>query len=730
MFSIRTGLIMFSIASPASKMSKISFKLPAAILLSAVIAALSAGFLGYQQIDTSITNSVNERLKIVLNNQKQNLASYLAEIENDLHQKAVSTEITNALLEFDQAWQAMGSHQEAALQKAYITDNPNNLGEKERLDFAPSDTEYNKIHKKYHPRLRDFLYSRGYYDIFLFNLNGDLIYTVFKELDYATNLASGKYSDTGLGSVFKAGLKLNKNEQVFDDFKPYSPSHGAPAAFIAEPIFSLEGKRLGVLAYQMPIDNMNGIMKSHGQLGLTGETFIIGNDGLMRSNSELHEEFKILQTKIETPFLANSTHKSVVISANEIYNSVPSIMAVTDLKFHDANWTLIAVEELSEVFAPLVEARNYMMIVVSIVLLLVGFIGFLLARSITKPISNLTNIMSLISEGKLETKIVGSERQDEIGDMAKAVLVFKDSALANIVLEKQQVIDRENMEKQSKSEQQKFALGFKENIVSLIDNVGQSVVNMGENAKNLMADSVQSIEQSNTAKTASERASMNVQNVAAASEELSSSIEEIGRQVNESRIIVSDAMHGAKTTNKKVGQLSDAANGIGEVISLIQSIAEQTNLLALNATIEAARAGDAGKGFAVVATEVKALAAQTARATEEISSHISSIQQSTDETVTSIGEITSTLTKVNEITTVISAAVEEQGSATSLISQNIQEASNETTLVSENMVVVTTGADKVNQNANEMNSATQMMNIQTQQLQTQVNEFIGKILAS
>ncbi|MGL1921158.1 MAG: methyl-accepting chemotaxis protein [Hyphomicrobiales bacterium] len=712
------------------KISKIAFKLPAAIIIASTVAAISAGYFGYTEIDTNLSKTTNDRIRIILNNQKTRLANYLGEIENDLHEKAINVETIQAVNQFNAAWAKLGSAPEAKLQKAYITDNANKLGEKEKLDFAPADNTYNIAHKKFHPRMRDFLYTRGYYDIFLFNLEGDLIYTVFKELDYATNLKTGKYNNTGLGTVFQKALKLNVGERIFDDFKPYSPSHGAPASFIAEPIFDLAGKRIGVIAFQMPIDNMNNIMKSKGQLGATGETFIIGSDGLMRSDSERNEDFKILATKIEAPLLAEATIDTVVIRENQNYHNQNSIMAVSNLSFHNSIWTLVAVQDMDEIFAPLYKTRNFMLLAVFIVLSIIGFVGFLVSRSITKPVSNLTNVMTLIAGGKLETEIKGAVRSDEIGDMAKAVLVFKDNALDNIKLEKQQVIERKNMQENAKAGQQSFANSFKQNIVGLIENVSESCGNMNLNSKELISESEQSIEQSKNAKTASERASMNVQNVAAAAEELSSSIEEIGRQVNQSRGIVSEAMTGAAATNNKVTELSTAAKGIGEVINLIQSIAEQTNLLALNATIEAARAGDAGKGFAVVATEVKALANQTAKATDDISAHILSIQESTEHTVSSIAEITDTMTQVNEITAVIAAAVEEQGSATILISENIQEASAETTLVSNNMVVVTDRADKANQSANEMNNATEIMNLQTQQLQTQVDDFINEILVA
>ena len=709
---------------------KISFKLPAAIILSAIISALSAGFLGYYQIDNSITEAVNNRVEIILDSQKQSLDKYLAEIENDLHQKAINIETSQALVEFNQAWQKIDGNQLAKLQKAYIDDNPHKLGEKEKLDFAPEETQYNKIHKKYHPRMRDFLYARGYYDIFLFNLKGDLIYTVFKELDYATNLATGKYKNTGLGTVFQKGLKLDAGQVVFDDFKPYAPSHGAAASFIAEPVFDLSGKRLGVIAYQMPIDNMNNIMKSNGKLGNTGETFIVGSDGLMRSDSELNEEYKILQTKIESPILSKSSDDRVTVSSNEKYHGVDSIMAVTDIKFHNATWTLVAVQDLKEVFAPLTSARNYMIVVILGVLLSFGFIGFLLARSITKPISNLTNIMSLISRGKLDTEILGLKRADEVGDMAKAVSVFKDNAIATIKLEKQQITDREKMQKQAKVEQQSFARNFKSNIMGFIANVSNSCSEMEESTNNLIGDAVETANQSQSARTASERASANVQNVASAAEELTTSISEIKRQVAQNIEIIDDAINEAQATSGTVNGLSNAANGIGEVIDLIQNIAEQTNLLALNATIEAARAGDAGKGFAVVASEVKALASQTAKATEDISIQINLIQDSTKNTVQAINDITKTMDRANEITSAISSAIEQQSEATLLISQNIQETSNETILVTENMIVVSDRAEKANISSNLMREATNSMSTQTQKLQTEVDDFLDRVIAS
>ena len=375
-------------------------------------------------------------------------------------------------------------------------------------------------------------------------------------------------------------------------------------------------------------------------------------------------------------------------------------------------------------------ARNVTMAIGLGALVLALVVGFLMARSISRPIIAMTGVMDRLAQGDTRVDVRGTERHDEVGDMARAVKVFKTSMAETERLRAEQAEAEKRAEAEKKAAMAKIADEFEAAVSGIVKTVSAAATEMQTTAQAMSTTAEETSRQSTAVAAAAEQASSNVQTVATAGEELSSSITEIGRQVNESAKIAAKAVDEAEQTDRKVQSLADSAQKIGEVVQLITDIASQTNLLALNATIEAARAGEAGKGFAVVASEVKSLANQTANATEEIAQQINSIQGATRESVDAIKSIGTTIRSISEIATTIASAVEEQGAATQEIARNVQQAAKGTQEVSSNIGGVTQAAGETGAAATQVLGAAGDLAKQAELLHQQVESFLAKVRAA
>ncbi|WP_343866888.1 methyl-accepting chemotaxis protein [Caenispirillum bisanense] len=701
------------------RMLSIATKLPALIIGTAAIAVGATTWISYDRASDALQEAAQNKLTAVRDARLATISQYFEAIRQDLTVTAASPVVVAALEEFTTAYASLPAP-EAALQAAYV-----------RKEAAAAGLgDYATVHERRHPWFKILQEESGYYDVFLLDAEGRVVYTVFKEADLGTDLVRGQFSNSGLAEAFRRVRNGSGTGHAFVDFAPYAPSNGAPAGFLAAPVHDERGRLLGSLAIQMPIDRIDAVMQEASGLGRTGETYLIGPDRLMRSNSRLATEPTLLTTKVDSHAATSALAGRTGVEELRDYRGEMVVSAYAPFTFQGVTYGLMAESDSAEVFAPVARLRTVLLSTGAVVLVLIAAVGFAFSRSITKPLSRMTSAMNRLSQGDLSVEIPDRDRRDEIGAMAGAMGIFSENARRVEEMKKEQVAAEERAAAERRRSMLDLADRFERSVGAVVTDVSNAADSMQQASQSVSAAAEQTSRQASAVAAAAEETSANVQTVASATEELTASTAEIARQVEQAKTVAQSAVKEAAATTAIVRGLAGAVDSIGTVVTLIGDIADQTNLLALNATIEAARAGDAGKGFAVVANEVKSLASQTSRATEDITRQIAEVQQATLRSVSAIENFAETIRSIEDISTAIAAATEEQDAAMQEIARNIAQAAGGTQEVTNNIEGVSAAARESGAAAGTVLHSSEALGREAAQLRHQVEEFLTQIRAA
>ncbi|MFA8343902.1 MAG: methyl-accepting chemotaxis protein [Rhodothermaceae bacterium] len=564
--------------------------------------------------------------------------------------------------------------------------------------------KYKSLVEKYEKGFQIFMDNFGFYDVFLISPSGDVIYTVAKEADLGVNLTDSKWSSTGLGKAFLG----SQEGKVFIDFAWYDPSN-EPASFIAVPIRDQNDKYIGSAAFQISLTDINEIMQNRAGMGETGETYLVGPDMTMRSDSYLDPtgrsvkasfagtvERNGVNTKATREVFAGREGEEIIID----YNGNPVLSVYKPIKiFGSITWAIIAEIDEAEAFEASYVMLQYTLIFSLIFAAGICVIGYFFASSISKPIVNTVEILKEVANGDL-TKSVTIDSKNELGELSNSMNSFIES-LHGIISKLRNNGDAINGSTKSLSSISTQLLSSLEDVTSQSATVASATEEVSSNMSSMAATAEEmSINVENVVNNATQVSDATI-SVANSIEEVSSTVNTIASNSREAADISDQAARMSSEASETMVTLGEAANEIGKVTEVIKRIADQTNLLALNATIEAASAGEAGKGFAVVANEIKELANQSARAAEDIADKISSVQDNTNNAVGIIEKVAEIILTINNSVNEISSSVDQQSVTITEVATSIMQTQNDMKELANNVEEVSVGVNDLSKSTSE-----------------------------
>ncbi|WP_417687021.1 methyl-accepting chemotaxis protein [Roseibium sp.] len=682
------------------------------VAIVAVTSNLASG-VANQQADTALKGATLGKRKT--------LELAFAQVSESARFFASLADAKDSLMKTTVGWKNLKEGQTDTLRKIFVEDNPHPAGQRHLLVEPDAKNYYVNNHKIVHEAYTALIAQGQFSDVAIADPDGNITYSYSKGDEFARPVSDPQISGNPFAKAMAPVIAAN-NAGTLQGGQLYSSgiitgADGKISLVLAAPVFYLD-RFFGAVGLEVNMERMAVLLNDSSGQGESERIFLADSSG---SIVQVGEDGKAARTFDAGTAAASS-----------------GLMTIDDVEFRysRANGTVMdhpfgVIEAVEQ--GELSSAANKITIgaIISGILCMlpvVGVIWWLTVRMFA-PLKTLSEVARQVADGDVDVAIHATDRKDEIGEMARCIDIFKANSIERERLaadRKVGHIAREKREKQIDA----LISSFRAEAQTVLSAVEDNIHRVEELSSMLNERSISAATRGSEAVGDSENASSNVQAVASATEELNASISEISRQVETTAEIVLRTTTNTQSSNQKIAGLAEAANRIGDVVSLISEIAEQTNLLALNATIEAARAGEAGRGFAVVASEVKSLAGQTAKATEEISTQIAAIQASTSEAVEEIALVSTSMDEVNNYTATIADAVQQQGSATNEISRNVAEAAQGTLNVSSAVASLNSDVVENSTSAKHMREATLEMKKQAEILRNSVESFLSQVAAA
>jgi methyl-accepting chemotaxis protein len=650
---------------------KLAFRLPAITVLSAMACAIGVGVTAYFSAHSAMLEQNQKVYGAIAEYRADVMTRVLNVIQVDLNQMAERDEVRSAFSALAGAYDPR-EEVAAAIHETYVEKSPFAVGKRDQFDGAGDKTAFGNIHRIEHPKIRRLAKDKGYYDVFFISHKGDVFYTVEKEPDFATNLRAGKWRGTGLARMFETALASAKDNDAlaFVDYEAYAPSNGEPAAFLGRAIRDGGGVVMGVVAIQLPSDLVSSYINK--PLGETGKVYAVAGDGGLRTLIRDRADLPILK-KVAMPGSVSDAIRGTRGAAMAIgIGGVATSITAAPLNVFGQKWAIVTETDMVEIEAP-IKAMGLRILMIALLLsVVISVANIVYSRSVTRPLSRITQVVDALNVGEQHnTPLPPMSQLSEIGQINNAIIKMAEMD-ARMRAGEHERIQRGIEATQSRRE----LLAMMANTVETEVSVGMAQMESGAADVTLKVEGVcTALEQMQDVSIKACDLARDVleQNDEASniSRQMAQAVAEIADHVTRGSSVADETVQHARQSKIVVDTLAVAAQDIGQIVSAITAIAEQTNLLALNATIEAARAGESGRGFAVVAQEVKNLAGQTARSTEEISRKVAEIQTATRSTVDMLGTIMGSIEQMHSVTTAISASMEEQRVATDTFASTI-----------------------------------------------------------